>query len=68
MTREYAIWGIPPKQEDETLLVAMPNGKPITSRKEAERLMALLATKHGCRNCRIQCIDGRVPNFVIAVE
>jgi hypothetical protein len=64
---EYAIWGIPPGQSEETLLLAMPQGKPITDRAEADKLMATLQSKHGCRNCRIQTLDGSIPNFRKAI-
>lgn len=60
---EYAIWGIPNGSSEETLLVAMPGGKPITDKSVAENLKALLETAHGCKNCRIQELDGSAPDF-----
>ncbi len=60
---EYAIWGIPPGQSDETLLVAMPGGKPITSAFQANRLAELMADKHKCTKVRVQKLDGSIPGF-----
>ena len=55
--KEYAIWGIPQGQHEDTLLVAMPNGKPITDKNEAKRIVALLEKKYGATKVRIQEID-----------
>ena len=55
--KEYAIWGIPPGQTEETLLLAKPQGKFITDRGHAERLKKLLEEKYGATKVRIQEID-----------
>lgn len=60
---EFAIWGIPAGANDETLLVAMPGGKPIVDRATAERMLGALQSVHGCRQCRIQILDGSMPKF-----
>jgi hypothetical protein len=65
---EYVIWGIPPGQADETILLAEPNGKPITSIEAAQRFLERLETKHGCTRCRIQTLDGSLPNFIAAIR
>lgn len=65
---EYAIWGKPPQQNEETLLCAMPNGKPITERKDAENIKAALESVHGCTDCRIQTLDGTMPDFPAAIN
>ncbi len=57
MSKEYAIWGKPPNQTEETLLLAQPQGRPITDPEEAQKLMAVLVNQHGCTDCRIQTID-----------
>jgi hypothetical protein len=62
---EFAIWGIPPGKDEETLLVAMPHGKPITTIIEAQRLAEALLSQHQCRNVRIQHIDGSLPDFTV---
>ena len=57
MKKEYAIWGVPEGGSSEELLVAMPEGRPITSRGEAETFVKLLEKKYGARSLRIQEID-----------
>lgn len=54
---EYAIWGIPKGGSSDTLLIAMPDGKPITNRAEALRFVKLLQDKYGARKVRVQEID-----------
>ena len=61
---EYAIWGIPPGHARETLLIARIDGREIRDRAVAERLVALLADKHGVTGLRIQEIDMGGFNFV----
>lgn len=65
---EYAIWGKPPQHENETLLCAMPHGKPITERAAAEKIKAELESVHGCTDCRIQTIDGDIPDFAATLN
>lgn len=59
MTRyqEFAIWGKPPNTIEETLLCAMPDGKPITEKATAENIAVTLEQKYGCSDCRIQIIE-----------
>lgn len=54
---EYAIWGKPPGDEFETLLVGMLDGKPITDRETAERLVTRLTDEFNATDVRIQDID-----------
>lgn len=68
MESEFAIWGIPPNAQEETLLAAMPHGKPITTRAHAERIKAELEKKHACKAVRIQEIDGTLPAFIKGVK
>ncbi len=49
---EYVIWGIPPGQSDETVLYTRAE-----TMERAEQAAALLASRHGCCNLRIQVID-----------
>ncbi len=65
---EFAIWGKPPGHDQETLLYAMPQGKPVTSRAEAERVKAILESGHGCTDCRIQELDGEAPDFIKTIN
>lgn len=65
---EYAIWGKPPSQNEETLLCAMPDGKPITERARAEHIKAILESNHGCKDCRIQTLDGTAPDFAVTIR
>lgn len=65
---EYVIWGIPPGQADETILLAEPNGTPITSIEAARQYLKQLEAKHGCSKCRIQTLDGTLPNFAAAIR
>ena len=58
---EYVIWGIPPKDKDETLLLtAGKDGKRITKKSDAMKLLKLLVTKHGVKKARIQELDVEV--------
>ncbi len=63
MSKEYAIWGKPPNQTEETLLLAQPQGRPITDPEEAKMFMDVLVQKHGCTDCRIQTIDMENPDM-----
>ena len=60
---EFAIWGVPPHQTEEALLIDKPHGKVITDRDYAERLVRELEEKHGCTKVRIQELDGTLPDF-----
>ena len=58
---EYVIWGIPPKDKDETLLLTTGrDGKRITKKSDATKLLKLLVTKHGVKKARIQTLDVEV--------
>jgi hypothetical protein len=58
---EYVIWGIPPKDNDETLLLTTgTDGKRITKKSDAMKLLKLLTTKHGVKKARIQELDVEV--------
>ena len=58
---EYVIWGIPPKDKDETLLLTTGrDGKRITKKSDAMKLLKLLVTKHGVKKARIQALDVEV--------
>jgi len=58
---EYVIWGIPPKDKDETLLLTTgTDGKRITKKSDAMKLLKLLVTKHGVKKARIQELDVEV--------
>ena len=61
---EYVIWGKPPGDTDEQLLVVNPGGKPVTKKSRAEELLVNLVKVHGCSDCRIQVLDGSLPDFV----
>ena len=58
---EFVIWGIPPKSKDETLLLTTgTDGKRITKKSDAMKLLKLLVTKHGVKKARIQELDVEV--------
>ena len=58
---EYVIWGIPPKDKYETLLLTTgKDGKRITKKSDATKLMKFLVTKHGVKKARIQELDVEV--------
>lgn len=60
---EYAIWGVPPGEREEDLLIAMPGGKPITSKSQAEKYKQAAIAK-GATKVRIQTVDlSTPPNF-----
>lgn len=52
MKREYVIWGIDPQNDFESILYTKA-----TSLYEANRVLWLLESAHGCKNCRVQIID-----------
>ena len=57
---EYVIWGIPPKDKDETLLLTVgKDGKRITKKSDAMKLMKFLISK-GVKKARIQELDVEV--------
>ena len=59
---EYAIWGIPAGDTEETLLLARRYGEPITSKIIAEDLAEMLrGGRFGSRAVRIQEIDLTTP-------
>lgn len=66
--REFVVWGIAPGESEERILFTRtPNGKPIASIADAERLR-LIARDRGATDVRVQCIDGTPPNFVGTVR
>jgi len=54
---EYVIWGVPPNEEEEKLLLTNLEGKPVTDIEVAKNLKSVLEKKHGCTNVRIQTVD-----------
>lgn len=55
--KEYVIWGIPPKQTEETLLLTSVQGNKITTRTKAEQYQLVLEKKMGATKTRIQELD-----------
>ena len=60
MKKEYIVWGVMPLVEGERLLIAAPNGRPITDRAVAELYLERLA-RRGCRGLRVQEVDLSTP-------
>lgn len=58
MKNEYVIWGISPTGTDE-----QPLFTKASDMGEAEKVKTILETKYGCTKCRIQIIDGTIPDF-----
>ncbi len=56
-TKEFAIWGVPPGETDENLLLTQVKGEPIRDRQVAEKLADLLKQRFGARQVRIQELD-----------
>jgi hypothetical protein len=54
--KEYAIWGIPKGETEQALLVAMPNGKPITEKSKVESYVKTLESV-GCTAIKVQELD-----------
>ena len=54
---EYVIWGVPPNEEEEKLLLANLEGKPVTDIEVAKNFKSVLEKKHGCTNVRIQKVN-----------
>ena len=72
MQTEYVIWGRNPGTDPadplgDALLLTARDGKPITSRADAERWMVWLAG-HGCTAMRIQTLDGVMPSFAKVIS
>jgi|5B_taG_2_1085324.scaffolds.fasta_scaffold11456_2 hypothetical protein len=59
MKKEFIIWGIPPNHESETILVSEKAN--IKTMRQAKEAVELLASKHGCKACRVQVIDFSEP-------
>jgi hypothetical protein len=53
--KEYIIWGVPPKQTSETILVCEKAN--LKSMQHANDTVKLLTDKHDCKDCRVQIID-----------
>lgn len=64
MKTEFIVWGIPPNQTMEDVL--MTNA---TSLDMAQRQVQVLESKYGCTNCRIQILNLRdKPDFTKAIN
>lgn len=55
--KEFVVWGIPPGENQEVLLLTEVGGKKIKSLKSAERFKVILETEHQFRSVRIQTIN-----------
>ena len=55
-SKEYVIWGIPPNEKFEQLLLTKHKGKNITDKKIADKLVDFVNNK-GATKVRIQTID-----------
>lgn len=53
---EYVIWGYHPNSNEHTLLVFAPDGKVITDREVAERIVWRLENDYKCTGVTIQKI------------
>ena len=60
MPDEFIIWGVPPDSADDD---EVPLLTTCRTRQEAQQAIKLLASRYGCRNMRIQHIDGSLPDF-----
>ena len=54
---EYLIWGFPPGENEQKLLVTSYNSEVITSKEMAESLARNLENTHKCTNVTIQKIQ-----------
>jgi len=54
---EYILWGVPPGERDETVVLDQPGGKPITNLKSAKKYKTILEKEHNVTKVRIQTID-----------
>lgn len=54
---EYVLWGVPPGEREEVLVLDAPGGKPITKLSSAKKYKAVLEKEHGVTKVRIQTID-----------
>ena len=54
---EYVLWGVPPGEREEVLVLDAPGGKPITKLSSAKKYKAVLEKEHGVTKIRIQTID-----------
>ena len=54
---EYVLWGVPPDQREEVLVLDAPGGKPITKLSDAKKYKEVLEKEHGVKKVRIQTID-----------
>jgi len=54
---EYVLWGVPPGEREEVLVLDAPGGKPITKLSSAKKYKKVLEKEHGVKKIRIQTID-----------
>jgi hypothetical protein len=66
MEPEFIIWGWQAGKSDP--LDQAPLYTQAKSMPEAERVMAILAEKHGCHGMTVQILDGALPDFAGAVR
>lgn len=55
---EWAIWGIPQGDKDETILVSSIKDESLIT-----GYLNVLHEKHGCTKMRVQKIDDKFPDF-----
>jgi hypothetical protein len=54
---EYVIWGKPPDSDQDTLLMALYDNKPITDKQIAHEMQLTLERHYGCTDTRIHTLD-----------
>lgn len=64
--KEYIIWGVPPQQTDETILIS--GAFKLPSLQAAEAACKDLENIHGCTDVRIQVIDLSKPYTLVDSE
>jgi len=56
---EFIIWGVPPGEQHENVLHTKSK-----SMAEAQKIIKILETEHGCKKCRVQVLDlTKAPDF-----
>jgi hypothetical protein len=54
---EYILWGVPPGEREEVVVLDQPGGKPITNLQSAKKYKKVLEKEHDVTKVRIQTID-----------
>jgi hypothetical protein len=54
--KQFIVWGIPPNSKQENILFTKAK-----TEMHAKQICKILENSQGCKNCRVQVLDGLTP-------